>query len=399
MKSYARPAVVLIFTISIVFLGYCRKSEQSPDQQIPRLEKHFTVELTNPLQVPLANQAVVLSLADIVGTVPDFNPLNCGLISGQGEAVPFQADDLDGDGKPDELAFIATLPPGVTEITVRYSRTGTAPNPFPARTHARLAWETADANIGWESNRAAYRFYWGQLEAFGKLDESLIMAAFNATYSYHDLQTWGMDILHVGNASGLGGISLWEGDTRISTVNPAGKGENQYARKVIAAGPVRAVGRVDITKIGPAAATYTITLIMSAFTNNVYSRQDILINSSAGGQVVYTPGIEKLPKETWSMDKEKGYIATWGEGAPGAGEVGLAAVFSPAEFAGFAESDLDRYVKLAVPSGEKRTHWIYGGWHQGLTAPQAPQASNWARDSAELAARLLAPVKIQFKAR
>jgi hypothetical protein len=207
-----------------------------------------------------------------------------------------------------------------------------------------------------------------------------------------------MDVLHVGSASGLGGISLWEGDARISTVNPAGKGENQYARKVVAAGPVRAVARVDITHTGPAAATYTITLIMSAFTNNVYSRQDILINSSAGGQVVFTPGIEKLTKETWSTDKEKGYIVTWGEGAPGAGEVGLAAIFNPAEYAGFAENDLDRYVKLAVPSGEKRTHWIYGGWHRGLTAPQPPQAENWARAVAELAARLVAPVKIQVQA-
>jgi hypothetical protein len=99
------------------------------------------------------------------------------------------------------------------------------------------------------------------------------------------------------------------------------------------------------------------------------------------------------------MDKDKGYLATWGDGAPGAGEVGLAAIFNPAEYSGFAETDLDRYVKLAVPSGEKRTHWIYGGWHQGLTAPRPPQASNWARDAAELAARLLAPLKIQIKPR
>ena len=62
---------------------------------------------------------------------------------------------------------------------------------------------------------------------------------------------------------------------------------------------------------------------------------------------VEVKGIEKLPKETWSMDKEKGYIVTWGEGAPGAGEVGLAAIFNPAEFAGFAENELDRFVKLA----------------------------------------------------
>jgi hypothetical protein len=208
-----------------------------------------------------------------------------------------------------------------------------------------------------------------------------------------------MDILHVGDASGLGGINLWEGENRVSTVNPAGKGPNQYERKVIAAGPVRAVARVDITGIGPAAAQYTVTLLMSAFHDNTYSRQDIIVNSSAGGEVIYSPGLEKLPKETASVDKDKGYVATWGEGAPGAGEVGLAAIFDPAEYAGFAENDLDRYVKLSIPSGVKRTHWILGGWNQGLTAPAAPQGEGWAAEVAATAARVLAPVKIEIQAR
>ena len=57
--------------------------------------------------------------------------------------------------------------------------------------------------------------------------------------------------------------------------------------------------------------------------DNTCSRQDIIINSGAGGEVIYSPGIEKLPKETATVDKNKGYVATWGEGAPG--EVGLAA--------------------------------------------------------------------------
>jgi hypothetical protein len=398
MKKRPLFLAALIFIILTVALGISLKGGMTPAQTQPAFEKSFTLRLVNPLQVLLADHAVVIPVADIVNTVPDFNPLNCEVGSGP-SAIPFQADDLDGDGKPDELAFIVTLPPGPTLLTCRYSKTGTRPNPFPVKTYARLAWETQNANIGWESNCAAYRFYWGQLEAFGKLDKTLIMAEFNATYGYHEMQKWGMDILHVGDASGLGGISLWEGENRISTVNPAGKGDNQYERKVIAAGPVRAVARVDISHIGPAKARYEVTLIMSAFTDNTYSRQDIIIKSSAGGQVVYSPGIEKLKNETWSTDKGKGYITTWGEGAPNAGEVGLAAIFSPAEHVGFAENNLDRYVKLAVPSGEKRTHWLLGGWHLGLTAPKPPQAANWAVEVAQTAARVLAPVKVEVKAR
>jgi hypothetical protein len=393
-----RPVLLsaLIFSISIVLLGISPAGRPARAQS--GFEKSFTIRLTNPLAVPLPHQAVVIPVADVAKSVPDFNALNCEFLAG-GKAVPFQADDLEGDGQPDELAFVLTLPPGATALTVRYSPTGSRPNPFPVATYARLAWEKENANIGWESNSAAYRFYWGQLEAFGKLDKTLIMALFNADYGYHNMQKWGMDILHVGDASGLGGISLWEGEHRISTVNPAGKGENQYERKVIAYGPVRAVARVEITHIGPAKARYTVTLLMSAFTDNTYSRQDIIVTSSAGGQVVYSPGIEKLPKETWSMDRTKGYLENWGEGAPGAGEVGLAAIFNPAEYAGFAENGLDRYVKLTISSGVKRTHWIFGGWHEGLTAPKPPQAAGWKSEVAETAARLLAPVKVEIATR
>jgi hypothetical protein len=390
MNKIFRSTAILIFTISTILLGISCKSEKAQREAPAEFEKSFAIELTNPLPAPLENHAVVIPVADILRAIPDFNVLNFDLTAAEGQALPYQVDDLDGDGNPDELAFIAMLPPGVTEISCGYAAAGTRPNSFPPRTYARLAWETVNANIGWESNRAAYRFYWGQLEGFGKLDESLIMAAFNANYVYHEMQTWGMDILHVGDASGLGGISLWEGDSRISTINPAGKGENVYERKVIAAGPVRAVARVDISHIGPAEADFAVTLIMSAFTDSIYSRQDILIRSSAGGQVVYSPGVEKLPKETWSMNEDKGYLATWGEGAPGAGEVGLALIFAPAERIGFAENDLDRYVKLAVPSGEKRTHWIIAGWHLGITAPPPPQASNWAKAIEEMSIRLTA---------
>ncbi len=387
---------LLIFTIPIFLLYSCQKTEKKASP-FPQLKKGFILELNNSLESSLPDHGVVIDLEELLAAVPDFNPRNCAFTDSQGNPLLFQADDIDGNGRPDELAFCLTLPPGKSEIIGYYSPTGTQLPDFPAKTYARLAWEPADANIGWESNRAAYRFYWGQIEAFGKLDERLVMANFTADYKYHEMQDWGMDILHVGEASGLGGISLWEGDNRISTINPAGKGPNQYLRKVIAAGPIRAVARVDIQNIGPANAQYKITLVMSAFTNNIYSRQDIRITSTASGEIIYSPGVEKLADETYFMNPEKGYLASWGQGAPGAGEIGLAVIFNPAEFVGFAENELDRYVKLAIPAGKKRTFWVCGGWHLGITAPESPPASNWARKIKEMSARLLAPLTPKIK--
>jgi hypothetical protein len=117
------------------------------------------------------------------------------------------------------------------------------------------------------------------------------------------------------------------------------------------------------------------------------------------GPVVYGPGIQKLAGETWSLEKDKGFIAVWGKGAQGAGEIGLAAIFDPADFAGIEEAVLDRSVKLNGSSGAWLTHWVVGAWERGISSPGVPAAKNWFRKVEGLAQRLLVPVKVEFKAR
>lgn len=394
---------VLSFGVIIALLSFgCGRGKDSTAGDISSFgfKKQFVIEISNPGSLPLANHPVVLDIATVLKSVPDFSPSDFALFEDSGKElkiIPSQADDLDQDANPEELAFLATLPAAsTTRIICGYASDGKAALAVSPGTYARLAWEEQDANIGWESNCAAYRFYWGQLEAFGKLDNRLIMSTFDAQYTYHDMMDWGMDILKIGNASGLGAISIWENDTRIPTINAVGKGEVQYARKVVGAGPVRAIARVDITGIQPAESGYGVTLIMSAFTDNRFSRQDIVLRSAAGGNIVYSPGIQKLHGETWSWDKDKGFLATWGEGAQGAGEVGLGLMFSPESCAGFSENELDRYVKLSAEAGVKQTFWILGGWHQGIGAPAAPQADNWARDVEETGIRLRTPLGIRI---
>jgi hypothetical protein len=387
-----------VFLISASFRG---PSPQTGGQATPAFaafEKRFLIELTNPLKTPLANHPIVLGIGEMMKAVPDFNPLNCALVNREGDhVIPHQSDDLNGDQKPDELAFVVSLPPGSTAIVCYYSPAGTRTMSFPVKTHARLAWEAQNANIGWESNCASYRLYYGQIEGFGKLYEYLILPVLTANYTYHNMTEWGMDILHVGDASGLGGISLWEGEKRVPAMNIGGKGDIKIDRKVLAAGPVRGLARVDFSNIRSARGEYTITLVLSAFADNFFSRQDITVLTNASREVIYSPGIEKLAGDTSMSDKDRGFLAVWGPGIEGAGEIGLGLMFSPQEYAGFAENSLDRYVKLRIPAGKTRTHWILTGWSKGLTAPAPPAAANWAKRVEELGLRLRTPIKVQFQ--
>ena len=71
--------------------------------------KQNTIILTNPLAVDRPDETIILKRADLeakVGVVADgLAPV----LKLNGQDVPSQADDLNGDGKWDELAFTVSF--------------------------------------------------------------------------------------------------------------------------------------------------------------------------------------------------------------------------------------------------------------------------------------------------
>jgi len=368
--------------------------------------KRFGIEVENPGERHLENRALALRIADIRKQFPDFNERNYALAEEKPRIdwreVPSQVDDLDGDAKGDELVWVKTLLPGEkTKLWCYYTPGGAAKPDYAARTDAAMDWDKGTlANIGWESEQAAYRMYYGQIEAFGKKADRLILAGLESLKSsYHNMQDWGMDILHIGNASGLGGLSIWEDGNRLPLVVPGGKGELEIKRTIVARGPVRSLVRVEFSGLKGKLGEYRVRLDMSAFAGNPYSRQEVTVWSPDGKEVVYGPGLQKLAHDDWFALSASGVLAGWGNGYEGAGDIGLGIMYRPEEFAGFAEGELDRYIKLRAPSGETRTHWIYGDWRKGLANPLAPTARDWALRVEDLALQVRIPVKVRIAAR
>jgi hypothetical protein len=205
-----------------------------------------------------------------------------------------------------------------------------------------------------------------------------------------------MDVLDAGESAGLGSLILWDGASRIPLY---GQAAPQAAVSVLATGPIRTLVRAEYPAVRTAAGEVTVTVSYSAFADNAFSRQDVVVTSKASGRFVAGPGLQKLAGETVSTDNDKGFLAVWGRGADKAGEIGLAAVFLPGAFAGTDESAVDRGIKLGVRAGAKLTYWVAGAWDRGVTSPGVPAAKNWPRKVEALAARLLVPVSVEFKAR
>lgn len=361
--------------------------------------KHFAVEITNPSPLSLENQAVVIDVADIRAAVaPDFNTYMYALFDPKGgeyALVVSQADDLDKDRYHDQIVLVRTLPPSSTTRLLCYYTPARSFQLMPtAKAFARGGWEPGGAEAGWESNLAAFKLVRGRIGLYGKLQAGLLLRTFPAAEAKN--REWGQELLDADASAGLGGLAIWDGTTRLPLFGPAAP---RPKITVISPGPVRGLVKAEYPAVKTAAGDVALTVYYSAFGDNAYSRQDVVVTSKASAPVVIGPGLRKLEGETFALDKAKGTLWSWGRGAGKSGGIGLAAIFAPSDLLGADEAGDDHAVKLAAHTGRKLTFWAAGGWERGVLALEPADAKAWARRVGDLAARLLAPVKVEFKSK
>jgi hypothetical protein len=361
--------------------------------------KHFAVEISNPSPLTLENDVIILNVADIRAAVAaDFNTYMYALFDpagGEYGLVVSQADDLDKDRYHDEIVIVRTLPPRSTTRLLCYYTPERSFQLMPIeKAFARSAWGAGGAEAGWESNLVAYKITRGRIGFYGKLQPGLILKRFPAAEAKG--QDWGMDVLDPGSSAGLGGLSIWDGPSRLPLFGDAAP---QAQMTILAHGPVRALIKASYPSVKTAAGDVAMTVYYSAFADNIYSRQDVVLAAKPGTEVVLGPALQKPGGAEPVLDRGRGVLSVWGRGAPGAGEIGLAAIFTPADLLGVEDDGADSAIKLSGRSGRTLTYWLAGAWEHGVTAPGVPAAKNWAGQVEELAARLLVPVKVEFRSK
>ena len=395
-KDDLRRLLAAVAVLAAVSFAAGQAAAQVRGPEALGFTRHFTVEITNPSPHTLENQVVIIQVADIRAAVAaDFNTYMYALFDpagGEYALVVSQADDLDKDRYHDEIVVVRTLPPRSTTRLLCYYTPGRSFQLMPVeKAFARGTWRDGGAEAGWESNLAAYKITRGRIGFYGKLQPGLILKRFPAA----DVkgQDWGMDVLAPGASAGLGGLSVWEGSTRIPLF---GASAPEAQMTVLAHGPVRALVKAVYPPVKTAAGDVALTVYYSAFADNTYSRQDVLLDAKSNAKVVLGPALQKLEGASPILDRTKGTFSAWGRGPSGAGEIGLAAIFRPADLVALEDDGGDEVIKLSGSSGRTLTYWLDGAWERGVTAPGVPAARNWAGRVEDLAARLFVPVKVEF---
>ena len=201
---------------------------------------------------------VVVSVKDLLRIAPDFRATPIVVTTSdagnlqkdartlQTTELAAQADDLDGDGKADEIAFQIDLKPKqVRIVTISYGPAATLNHlvtNYPVRTDAKFAQRYEGP--GWESDETAWRIYFDKrnaIDLYGKRRPGLYLDLFSSPdYVYHQHSPVGRDIFDVGDSIGIGSVAaLVDGKpVRISDV-----AERKW--RVLASGPVRSIVEVE----------------------------------------------------------------------------------------------------------------------------------------------------------
>ncbi|MEO5888637.1 MAG: DUF4861 domain-containing protein [Ferruginibacter sp.] len=195
-----------------------------------------------------------------------------------------QYDDMNGDGNWDEAVFLYSF--GPKEKAVINIKLSDNPATIKAvvRAHVRLSKKNADETFGpavasetmplknpatdfakqplplyltegpaWENDKVAFRQYMdvrNGRDIYGKRVPHMVMDSVGTTVktSYHDLNDWGMDVLHVGKSLGAGAVAVrLKVNGRDTLIRLGGADITKTVYEQVSDGPIRAIFRMKYT--------------------------------------------------------------------------------------------------------------------------------------------------------
>jgi hypothetical protein len=346
---------------------------QVKDWALSNFPLRLEFEVSNPSALSVNTVAVVpVSLAAQVA--PQFpGSLAIGVMTGPAnKIVPVQ---IDSNG---EFVMPVQLAPGETRtVHIYYSTTLHDVIPWPKRVHASHAFGYNRATIALESETIGYRSYGGFfLDIQARRDGA--PGLYNSLVGYFGSRNpneAGMDVIHLGDTLGLGGLFLRSGNDvyrpPVNMPDYAHKPEVPMAPqyRVIADGPVRASveARIPRWKIGDDEVDLRAVYSIYGGSGSVECRYEIKPMNVARTFEVGA-GIRRLPQ--MRTDHAKGRLALSGTQTMQIGPIALGLFYDPAEAVESAplatKDDKNECVvfhqRLAPGHAAMGRYWVAGAW-------------------------------------
>jgi hypothetical protein len=339
------------------------------------------LEISNPNNFAVQNAGLTVQLNKL--DIPE----HFTLTKGNGDSIPYQLDDLDGDGSKDVLFFQISMESN-SDITLRINEVDSDPE-FKSKTDAvfKIRDEADPANMqvgddfrsvltyretsdlkqdngliflegpGWESNLVGYRFYFddrNRFDVFGKSTTELSLG--NITEEYHSRRAWGADILKVGTTLGIGSPALFK-DGSFHAIEKTGL----KSLDIITNGPLRSIIRVKYPEWEVDGDVLNATMELEIHANHRYT--ELRLSTDGTDQVFATglvdhPAIEGIV-ESVKQDYTTAY--TWGNQTDMDEVLGMALIF-PASDKPVFEGLLNDTYTYSINSGSRCSYRFLAAW-------------------------------------
>ncbi len=395
------PALLACTTIPLL-IAACGEAPREVQQ--PAVAQDIaTLALANPSEFARIDEAVSVSLDEL--GIESASDVSLVVMDGVTE-VPSQLIDADGDGMPETLLIVADF--GAAQEREFAIRLG-SPASVAKRTQAEVSireggeWDgktykggtfvNVDAidppeqhtdhseyiryeGPGIESDKVGYRIYldWRNgFDIFGKLTPDMVLQEVgqDGYQSYHEPAAWGMDILKVGDAVGVGGYGFWDGEKIVRVSDTQNR-----AVTILENGALYSAFRIDYTgwQAGDYQTDLAATLSMSAGSRLVRAQLSAapdFPNLAIG--LVRHPGVEFLEGDLEISGHAWSYVASWGKQALSEDGLGLFLLFKKGARDQQTE-DEHNFVSVMLPGNGRLEYYFGAAWVQepgGIASKEA----------------------------
>lgn len=236
-------------------------------------------------------------------------------------------------------------------------------------------------NIGWESEKVAFRCYDGHFDIFCKRMDTLIYPKIATGASYHkDINGWGMDILHVNQRGGIGGLILYVNGESYPLRNEKRPNDPIFSGRLFKETKDEVIIELKVDGIGPEKSPYSAQILASARAGKDDSQMDVrIIGGDQNDDIMLGIVLPTLFQETFFVNKQTGVMGVWGFQDPSIGWIGLGVIFPSDRFL-YIDSQLDEYsAVLKYNLGETIRYYIQGDWLRGHRFGPTGGSKDWQR--------------------
>lgn len=381
----------------LLLVCQCGKSSHVLHEVCASFPEKMSVTVYNPLDQVRVDAAVIFELAKLKTKCPKFNEKAFVVVSDKKE-IPSQLIDQNGDGISDAILAIMDFKPKESKsLALYFSETGEKSREYPKRTQAELSHKMGGKfknrkyyggqfqNVqflrvpkehtdhsefiryegpGWESEKIGYRLYldWrNAIDIFGKRVSALVLhrVGLDGFESYHHMADWGMDILKVGEALGIGAVGWWNGEKvhRIAKTD-------SVTCAVVSSGPIFSSIQIEYYNWAIPSGKIHLTSILSISAGSRMTHHEIWVSQE---QSSLCTGIVKHdsahvfysqnPQGDWA------YLALYGKQSLAGDCLGMAIVYPLKHFVKLDEDAVNHVVVLKTLNG-CLDYYFLSAWEQ-----------------------------------